>query len=463
MMVETNDDQRATSLTRLPSYPWRFAHLAALWAYGVSQPVFSMLKGNPEFLVVRGSSRLDVVVFALVLAFVPPLAVIAIEALAGVVSRALSALLHIGAVFGFAYLAALQLTRLLDIEGGAALLLPVVPAVLAMVLYGEVHAFRSFLSLSFLLPVVAVLGFVATVPLVVDDAPAANVRVANPVPVVLVTFDEFPVSSLMRADGSLDAARYPNFARLAREGTWYPHATSANETTTQAVPAILTGVQPRHPGLPTLADHPDNLFTLLGRRYTLRASEQVTRLCPTRYCPQTAPQAPLLDRQRGLFYDVAVGYMHRVLPHALAGELPPIGERWGDSAIPRIRISRIGSSARSTRTHGFRSKRRPVDRRRVSSPAFFGRSGRRGRSGLPSISSMRFSRTLPGVSCPPVGSIRTSISPRASQATQIVGSRSPLLSTRLSSGISFRSATRIACWGCCYAASRRRACTTARS
>lgn len=329
MMVETNDDQRATSLTRLPSYPWRFAHLAALWAYGVSQPVFSMLKGNPEFLVVRGSSRLDVVVFALVLAFVPPLAVIAIEALAGVVSRALSALLHIGAVFGFAYLAALQLTRLLDIEGGAALLLPVVPAVLAMVLYGEVHAFRSFLSLSFLLPVAAVLGFVATVPLVVDDAPAANVRVANPVPVVLVTFDEFPVSSLMRADGSLDAARYPNFARLAREGTWYPHATSANETTTQAVPAILTGVQPRHPGLPTLADHPDNLFTLLGRRYTLRASEQVTRLCPTRYCPQTAPQAPLLDRQRGLFYDVAVGYMHRVLPHALAGELPPIGERWG--------------------------------------------------------------------------------------------------------------------------------------
>ena len=124
MMVETNDDQRATSLTRLPSYPWRFAHLAALWAYGVSQPVFSMLKGNPEFLVVRGSSRLDVVVFALVLAFVPPLAVIAIEALAGVVSRALSALLHIGAVFGFAYLAALQLTRLLDIEGGSGALAP---------------------------------------------------------------------------------------------------------------------------------------------------------------------------------------------------------------------------------------------------------------------------------------------------------------------------------------------------
>ncbi len=316
-------------MTHLPSYRWRYAHLAALWGYGVSQPVFSMLKGNPEFLVVRGSSRADVIVFALLLAFVPPLAVIAVEALSGLVSETLSRALHLASVWGFAYLAMLQLTRLLDVERGAALLLPVVPAVIAVVLYGEVKAFRSFLSLSFLLPVVGVLAFVATVPLVVDDAPAADVRVANPVPVVLVTFDEFPVSSIMRADGSLDAVRYPNFGRLARGSTWYPHATSVNEATTQAVPAILTGVEPHHGELPTLADHPDNLFTLLGKRYTLRVSEQVTRLCPTRYCPQAALQAPLLDRQRGLFYDVAVGYMHRVLPGALAGELPPIGERWG--------------------------------------------------------------------------------------------------------------------------------------
>ena len=27
---------------QLPQYRWRFAHLVALWAYGVSQPVFAM-------------------------------------------------------------------------------------------------------------------------------------------------------------------------------------------------------------------------------------------------------------------------------------------------------------------------------------------------------------------------------------------------------------------------------------
>jgi hypothetical protein len=325
----------------LPSYRWRFVHLAALWGYGVSQPVFSMLTGNPEFLVVRGSTRADVVVFALALAFVPPLVVVSVEMLAALVSRALSGALHVVAIWGFAFLAVLQLTRLLDVERGAALLLPMLPALLVAFLYLKLRGFRSFLSLSFVLPILGVLAFVAAVPLATDDAAAADVRVAHPVPVVLVVFDEFPVSSIMRADGSIDAVRYPNFGRLAREATWYPHATAVHESTTQAVPAILTGIEPRHGQLPTLADHPHNLFTLLGAGFAAHASEQVTRLCPSRYCPQTVAAPPILDRQRGLFYDVAVGYLHRILPDALAGELPPIGERWGnfaDGSDPDTRV-----------------------------------------------------------------------------------------------------------------------------
>ena len=38
---------------------------------------------------------------------------------------------------------------------------------------------------------------------------------------------------------------------------------------------------------------------------------------------------PSLDRQRGLLYDVSVGYLHGVLPRSLRRGLPPIGERWG--------------------------------------------------------------------------------------------------------------------------------------
>ena len=95
---------------QLPSYRWRFAHLAALWGYGVSQPVFSMLKGNPEFLVVRGSTRADVVLFAVLLAFVPAARGAAAEAvIVARVARCRRAL-HIVAIWAFAFLAVLQLT-----------------------------------------------------------------------------------------------------------------------------------------------------------------------------------------------------------------------------------------------------------------------------------------------------------------------------------------------------------------
>ena len=311
-----------------PSYGWRFAHLAALWGYGVSQPVFAMLGGNPEFLVVRGSTRMDVVVFAVLLAFVPPLVVVTVEAVLAPLSRSVAGALHVVAIWSFSFLAVLQLVGFLDPQRAGALLLPMIPAALLALAYIRFAAFRSFLSLSLALPVIALVAFVATAPLAVDDAEAADVSVATHTPVVLVVFDEFPVSSLMRADGSLDAVRYPNFARLARDATWYPRATTVHDSTTIAVPAILTGQRPKPGTLPSLADHPDNLFTLLGKRYTIRASEQVTRLCPSRYCPRTR-EVPVLDRQRGLFYDVSVGYLHRVLPASLRGGLPPIGERWG--------------------------------------------------------------------------------------------------------------------------------------
>ena len=316
-------------MTTLPSYPWRVAHLAALWAYGVAQPVFSMLEGNPEFLVVRGSTRTDVAVFAIALGLVPPLLVVGVEAIAGLASTTLARALHIVAVWCFSFLAALQLVRLFDPEQPIALLLPMIPAGIAALAYMRWRPFRSFLSISLVLPLLGLLAFVTTVPLAVDDRQGMDVEVRSRTPVVLVVFDEFPVSSLLRADGSLDGVRYPNFARLARESVWYPRATTVHASTTQAVPAILTGLHPRQGQLPTLTDHPTNLFTLLGERYSIRAAEQATRLCPVRYCPRTRDSVAFLDRERGLLYDTYVAYLHRVLPGQLRGQLPPIGQRWG--------------------------------------------------------------------------------------------------------------------------------------
>ena len=199
--------------------------------------------------------------------------------------------LHIVAVWGFAYLAVLQLTRLLDVERGVALLLPVVPAVVLAFLYLRLaHSVRSFRSRS-CCPSLSRSGSWPRfrLPLTTRRAPRSG---ASPVPVVLVTFDELPVSSLLLSDGSLDAARYPNFARLALRDV----VSASDRGRTSSRPRPSRGSSPEStPGMstPTLADHRENLFTLLGERYAMHVNEQRTRLCPSRYCPRMAHRAPL--------------------------------------------------------------------------------------------------------------------------------------------------------------------------
>ena len=159
------------------------------------------------------------------------------------------------------------------------------------------------------------------------DAAAAKSRAGAPV--VMVVFDEFPLTSLLDRDGRIDRVRYPNFATLAARSTWYSHATTVFDSTTHAVPAILDGRRPRKGSLPTLADHPHNLFTLLGGSYRLNVSEEASHLCPESLCPNTL-QAGVARRLRSLTLDSGVVYAHLVLPSALEDSLPSISEGWGD-------------------------------------------------------------------------------------------------------------------------------------
>ena len=228
-----------------------------------------MLKGNPEFLVVRGSTRLDVVTFALLLAFVPPLVVVGLEAIVSLVSRTLGGVVHIVAIWCFGCLAVLQIVRLLDVQRGAALLIPLVPATLAALAYLKSRRLP-------IVPVHLLRVAGAGNAVVRRDGSARDRRRGRgeragrtETPVVLMVMDEFPVSALLRPDGSIDAKRYPNFAHLAKTASWYQRATTVHEFTTQAVPAVLTGQLPHKGELPTLDDHPQNLFTLLGARYAL--------------------------------------------------------------------------------------------------------------------------------------------------------------------------------------------------
>jgi hypothetical protein len=109
----------------------------------------------------------------------------------------------------------------------------------------------------------------------------------RPRTIVMVVFDELPLSSLMGAGDRIDASRYPAFAGLADDATWYRRATAVHDSTALAVPAILDGHYPRAGLRSDVYSHPANLFTLLERRYEVHAFEEATGLCPTSLCEPT--------------------------------------------------------------------------------------------------------------------------------------------------------------------------------
>jgi hypothetical protein len=315
-------------------------HVVVLTTFAFAQPLFDLLGRNAEFFTVRGSTRSDVIAFALGAVLIPPAVLLALEALAKRIGVLVWLLVHVaivGALVGVVVLGALH-----DQLGGGAfvVVLAVLFAVAASVAYLLLPTVRSFLTVLAPAPLIVVALFLFNSPvstlLTPEDtlaAPAAAVE--SRAPVVLLVFDEFSTIALLDGQGRIDAKRYPNFARLARTSTFYRDATTVHSFTEQAVPAILTGRLPDGESLPIFADHPENIFTLLQGDYRLRARESLTRLCPRQLCPR--------DRSRGLAEgpqfgagggslpsDVAILFLHTVVPSSLADRLPPVDGTWGN-------------------------------------------------------------------------------------------------------------------------------------
>jgi hypothetical protein len=154
-------------------------------------------------------------------------------------------------------------------------------------------------------------------------------RVRERMPIVVVVFDELPLSSLLGADRLIDRNRFPAFARLADHATLFRNATGVASYTQQAVPSILTGRYPgTNPKLAIASEHPFNLFSLLAANYELNAFESQMQLAD----PSQLPRVSLVRRMRPVFDDLWIVYLHVVLPASLAGDLPPVDETWKNFA-----------------------------------------------------------------------------------------------------------------------------------
>jgi Sulfatase len=226
--------------------------------------------------------------------------------------------------------------------------------------YARAAPVRSVLNVLCPAPLVFVAIFLVlsdVAPLVLDDAEANDAAGGGTgAPVVLVILDELPVHSLMTAGGRIDARLYPNFARLAGDATWYRDTASVDQDTPYAVPAILDGRLPRQERLPVAADHPQNIFSLLGGAYELHVREDGTTMCAPSLCAAGAREG-FGERIRSLSSDAGLFYAHLVLPERAERELPAVTRAWRrvDAAgATNAAVADTRRTRRETKRHRYR-------------------------------------------------------------------------------------------------------------
>jgi sulfatase-like protein len=306
-------------------------HLGALWALAFVQPLFGLLGDSAEFFVARGNTAFDIIVFAFAYAFVPPLIAAALVWAVGRIDRRAGWAVHLTLIA--LLVAALLLPPLGDALSGSAAAIAVALALGAgaAFLYTRAAGVRSFLTVLSPAPLIFLLLFLVFSPvsdLLVTGEAVGSVPgpTRSSTPIVHIVLDELPMTTVTGADGKIDAALFPNLARFAGDATWYRNATTVADTTSEAVPAQLTGMFPKVGDLPTPTDHPNSLFSLFKRSHELSVVEPVSDVCPKQLCPEPGPSTG--SRLSALAGDLRIVAEHLLLPDDVRAHLPAVDRGW---------------------------------------------------------------------------------------------------------------------------------------
>ncbi len=308
-------------------------HIFVLFSFAVAQPLFDLLSRKTTFFVAHRSEPADVIILVFILCVLLPALVIFIEVVAGLLGQRTRKGVH-----GFivaSLVAIIALPALDKIFQGSGIMVFTGGVILGMaftVTYLRFNAVRLFMTVLF--PAILIFPglFLFNSPvskIVFPGTPrsTAAIKVGNPATIIMVIFDEFPVSSLMDEHNQIDPIRYPNFATLASESYWFRSARTVHGSTHIAIPAILTGSYPNpdKPRLPTAADYPNNIFTLLDGSYRIKALEASTAIYDKK---PNKLEKRLAERMNLMLLDLSIVYLHILLPSDLTDRLPIVTQTW---------------------------------------------------------------------------------------------------------------------------------------
>ena len=317
------------------SAAWAYLNLAVLWTFAVAQPLFYLLKDNPEFFAARGSSGFDIISFSVLLVLLPPAILLAIELLLGLIRPEVREAAHVvflGVLV--ALIAAQALKKSIDASDTVLIVLSVLIGAGAAALWARAEPVRSFLRILSPVPLVFLLLFLLSGQIselaFPSEAKALSVGGVSRAPIVVVLLDELPSNTLVDQNDRLDAKRYPGFAELAKNATWFRNAYTVYDSTERAQPAIMDGDLPARDKQPISSDHPNSIFTIFAKSHRLNVDEEATAVCPRDLCKNSLGEEAYPKRISSMAEDLGLVWLHVVSPPNIENDLTSVSENWGN-------------------------------------------------------------------------------------------------------------------------------------
>ena len=307
----------------------------ALSTIAIAQPILDLYGKNTTVFSAAKMSALEVCVFVLMVLLVPALVATGIDAISKVFGPRVNESVRLWQIGAFSFLVGLAIARIAQWQGNS------VPIAVGMAIAIAVPiAFDRFKSvrdwsrwLSALGVAVLATALIQLQPVILGTSgPKSDAVIGRTdVSVLQIVFDEFPLHALLDADGKINAERFPGFAQLAQESTWFRNSVAESNFTHQAVPAILASQVPTQTGGPFLQQYPKNIFTLFGGKTVVDGIEPVTSLCPPSVCDSQAASSFGFNVGRYVKFVRDAGYVfgHRVLPPIARTRIPSIEGTWG--------------------------------------------------------------------------------------------------------------------------------------
>src|SRR5919109_2489807 len=314
---------------------WAYLNLAVLWTFAVAQPLFDLLKDNPEFFAARGSSGFDIVSFSVLLVVLPPALLLGVELLLGLIRPEVRQGAHI-AFMGVlvALIAAQALKKSVDASDTVLIVLSLAIGAGVAALWARAEPVRSFLNVLSPVPLVFLLLFLLSGQIselaFPSEAKARSIGGVARAPIVVVLLDELPSNTIVDENDRVDAKRFPGFGELARTSTWFRNAYTVYDSTERAQPAIMDGNLPERDKQPISSDHPNSIFSLFAKTHRMNVSEEATAVCSRDLCEDARLDESYGSRMSSMAEDLGLVWLHVVSPPDIEADLTSVSENWGN-------------------------------------------------------------------------------------------------------------------------------------